>query len=187
MFRIPLLIIFILISSHSFSQLSDFIVVKKKNGRTIETFMGGKGIIFKTNTGAVIDGQIKDIRNDSIFVMIYTIRLVPTNMGVNMLDTVSKYIFATNYRNISRIKVYHKAESSGGNLLGPLLILGGSGYILLNVINSVGHSEPLTEKRNLQSIGYAAGAIVLGYVVTKNFFRDSFSTKWHKFVYVNLN
>ena len=187
MVRIPLLIIFILISSLSFSQLSDFIVVKKKNGRTIETFMAGKGILFKTNTGAVIDGQIKDIRNDSIFVSTYSIRMVPTNMGVNIIDTISKSIFATNYQNISRIKVYHKAESSGGNLLGPLLILGGSGYILLNVINSAGHSEPVTEKRNLRNIGYAAGAIVLGYVVVKNFFRDSFSTRWHKFVYVNMN
>lgn len=187
MLRTLLLIVLVFISSLSFSQLSDFIVVKKRNGRTIETFMAGKAILFKTNTGALIDGQIKDIRNDSIFVMTYNIRTVPTNLGVTIVDTISKSIFATNYQNISRIKVYHKAESSGGNLLGPLLMLGGSGYILLNLINSAGHGEPLTEKRNIKNIGYAAGAIVLGYVVSKNFFRDSFSTRWHKFVYVNMN
>src|SRR5699024_1458028 len=152
MIRIPLLIILISISSASFCQLSDFIVVKKRNGRTIETFMAGKAILFKTNTGAVIDGQIKDIRNDSIFVQTYVIRTVPTNLGVTILDTISRSLFASNYQNISRIKVFHKAESSGGNLLGPLLMLGGSGYIVLNLINSAGKSEPLTEKKNVRNI-----------------------------------
>ena len=186
MLRIPLLIIFIFISSISFSQISDFIVVKKKNGRTIGNFMAGKAIVFKTTFGDYIDGQIEAIRNDSIFVITYNIRTVPTNLGVTMLDTVSRSVFATNYRNISRIKI-HQSSGHGQGLLGSVLMLGGSGYILLNVINSAGHSEPVTEKRNLRNISYAAGAIVLGYVVSKSFFKDSFSTKWHKFVYVNMH
>lgn len=184
--RFPLLIIFVLISSLSFSQLSDFIVVKKKNGRTIGTFMAGKEIVFKTNTGDYIDGQIEAIRDDSIFVITYKIRTVPTNLGVTMVDTISKSVFATNYRNISRIKI-HERSDRGQGLVGSLLMLGGSGYILLNVINSAGHGEPITEKRNLRNVGFAAGAVALGYLVTNHFLIDNFSSKWHKFVYVNMN
>ena len=186
MLRITLLVIFLFISVLSFSQISDFIVVKKKNGRTIGTFMAGKAILFKTNTGIYINGGIDVIRNDSVFVIIYNTRTLPTKLGFGILDTVSKSVIGINYHDISRIKI-HDRPDRGQALAGPLLVLGGSGYILLNVFNSVGHNEPLTEKRNVRNISYAAGAIVLGYLVSKHFFVDNFSSKWHKFVYVNMN
>lgn len=185
MLRMLLFIIFTLVCLHSHSQASDFIVVKKKNGRTIQTFMAGKAIVFKTNTGALIDGQIKDIRDDSIFVVRYDIRTVPTNLGVTMVDTISRSIFGTHYHNISRIKVFNRSDRVRGKV-GSLLILGGSGYILLNVANSIGHNEPLTEKRNLRNLSIAAGAIALGYLSTQYFLADNFSRKWYKFVYVKM-
>ena len=186
MLRFPLIVIFILNSSLVFSQLSDFIVVKKKNGRTIGTFMAGKAIVFKTNTGDYIDGQIEAIRDDSIFVITYKIRTVPTNLGVTIVDTVSRSVFATNYRNISRVKINDRSDREKG-LVGSLLMVGGSGYILLNSINSAGHGEPFTEKQNLRNLGIAAGAVALGYLVTNHFFIDNFNSKWHKFVYVNMH
>ena len=186
MIRMTLLVLFLFISLFSFSQISDFIVVKKKNGRTIETFMAGKPILFKTNAGKYINGHIDDIRNDSVFVLIYNTQTLSTKFGFQILDTVSRSVIGINYHDISRIKI-HESPDRGQKLAGPLLMLGGSGYILLNVFNSVGHNEPLTEKRNVRNIGYAAGAIALGYLVSKHFFVDNFSSKWHKFVYVNMN
>ena len=185
MLRLILFITFTLVSLLSHSQASDFIVVKKENGRTIQTFMAGKAIIFKTNTGALIDGQIKVIRDDSIFVVVCDIRTVPTHLGVTMVDTVSKSIFGTHYHNISRIKVFNHSDRVRGKL-GSLLIIGGTGYILLNVANSIGHNEPLTEKRNLRNLSIAAGAIALGYLSTQYFLADNFSRKWYKFVYVKM-
>jgi hypothetical protein len=57
-----------------------------------------------------VEGLIKEIMNDSVFVSIYDIRTFITSLGVNMIDTVTSYILGVCYKEIVRIKIfeYHR-------------------------------------------------------------------------------
>ena len=66
---------------------------------------------------------------------------------------------------------------------GPLLMLGGGGYLVLNVLNG-GLSGG--ESGNTRRLGIAASAFGLGFLFQKLFAADGFSKKSHRLVYVNL-
>ena len=182
-----LLLLFVLTGIYfiSFSQ-SDFISVRKKNGRIIKTFTAGSPIIFETKQGIYIKGAIEAIKNDSVFIRTYNIQTVPTNLSVYMLDTVSKNIAGFHYKDILRIKVFKRLRFVRGKI-DKLLMYGGAGYFGLNVINSAINHQSLTEKGNLKNLGISVAAFGLGFLIKKFFYVNRFSRKWHKIVYVNIH
>ena len=107
------------------AQGSDFFVVKK-NQHTVKTFFAGSPIQFETNTG-YYGGQIESVKNDSLFLLQYDIRNVPTRLGVIVLDTVATYRLQFNYKDV--IAIVNKQQkgfdirSSGASLLGGGLLL----------------------------------------------------------------
>ncbi len=80
------------------AQPSDLLILKKNN-RTLQTFFPGNEIAFKTSA-RYFSGVIRSINRDSLFLLQYDIRQVPTNLGVYILDTVATYPFAVNYKEI---------------------------------------------------------------------------------------
>jgi hypothetical protein len=167
--RSLLLIVFIFLSVTAFSQqqASDFIVVKKKNNRTVKTYFPGLPITLEMVNTAWVDGYITAIRNDTIFVKEYDIRSVPTIWGVNMLDTAGSFIVAVYYRDIKRILVEKKTKAFSYITDGTILMIGGIGYALLNVVNGSYLNEPITSKDNIKSLGIALGVAGAGFAMKK--------------------
>jgi len=177
--RPVLLIVFVLLSVTAFSQQqpSDFIVVKKKNNRTIKTFFPGLPITLEMVNSAWVDGYITAIRNDSVFVKEYDIRSVPTIWGVNMLDTAGSFIVAVYHKDIKRIIVNNRPPAFSYMTDGTILMIGGIGYALLNVVNGAYLHEPITSKENIKSLGIALGMAGAGFAlkkITKNAHRKQY-------------
>jgi hypothetical protein len=118
-------IIIALCSIHCAAQPSDILLLKKNN-RTLQTFFPGNEITFKTSA-RYFTGVIRSINHDSLFLIQYDIRQIPTNLGVYMLDTVATYPFAVNYKEITGFGGTKKNKfdwsASGGVLLGGGVLL----------------------------------------------------------------
>lgn len=110
---------------HSRAQANDFIVLKK-NGRTLTSLFAGSLAEFTTDRGYYA-GRITSILHDSIFLVEYDVRQVPTHLGVYVLDTVAFYRLKFNYHEITYMgKKADKGfnwSGSGGSLFGGGLLL----------------------------------------------------------------
>lgn len=148
----------------SIAQASDFISVKKRNNRTIKTFFPGLNINFTSTGNRQVSGLITDIRHDSIFVKMWDIRVVPTSLGVTMLDTAGSYIIGLHYKDIAKVDVSDRMKLQQV-ILGPILIIGGGGYIALNLINGAYMKQPVTDSKNLGKLEIAAGAVGAGLLI----------------------
>ena len=181
--RLLFIILFISVSTLLFSQVSDFISVKKKNGYIVKTFVAGMPIVFKTKNGELIDGPIKTIRNDSIFITTYYTTNVTTFLGTTVTDTVATYTLGFHYKDIASIQIYERFGFLRGKL-DKLLMIGGAGYIALNVINSAisSPSQPI----NIKDISISAGVFGIGFLIHKLFPDDKFSRKCHEIDYIKV-
>lgn len=145
-------------------QAADFVVVKKK-GRSYKTFLKGTYTSFFTTEGEYIQGRILDIRNDSLFFREIIIRQVPTQWGVTRLDTVATPVRSIHYQNIRAIPRQDHSFSYIKN--GTLLMIGGGGYILLNLVNGAYLHDPPFSKKNLPGMATATGVLAAGFVMSK--------------------
>lgn len=151
----------------SFSQQSDFIVLKKRNNRTIKTFYNGSFISAETHNGFRINGFISDIRNDSVFIRQEETRLQGTEFG-SQLDTI-KFSIGIDYREIKRFN-YTKNFKWGGKkgfvevALPKIMMIAGAGYILLETVNTIYRKESFNDDGKLLTLGVAAGVAVAGYM-----------------------
>jgi len=161
MLKILLLTFFLSSSVKIFSQASDFITVVKRNGRTVKTFFPGIPISFETFDKRQVSGLITAIRNDSIFVKEWDIRPVLNNIGIPVTDTVGAYLDGFHYKEIGKVDVSDRMKFQQVTV-GRILIIGGTGYALLNVINGAYLHESVTSSKNLTSLGIAAGAVGVG-------------------------
>ena len=130
-----LLYIFFSITNQVFAQSADFILLKKKN-KTIARYYVGSNIEFTTVTGAYLNGEIKQIRNDTIFLRQYIIQQMPTRLGVYVLDTVGSYSYQYHYNQIKAIgktnnKKFNLSGSAATLLSGGILLALGSGVVYL--------------------------------------------------------
>ena len=81
------------------AQPSDYIVLKKKNNRILKTYFPGTFLSALTYTGFTLNGVIKEIKNDSVFIEQWEVRQVPTQFGVPALDTIV-YTIRMHYQEI---------------------------------------------------------------------------------------
>jgi hypothetical protein len=113
----------LLFYSLSFAQ-TDFIALKKKD-RTVRTLFAGSQISFTTSL-RTYSGRIDAIGKDSIYLLEYDVRQVPTNLGVYMLDTVATYHSEICYRDILKVRNERRGfdlGASGASLLGGGVLL----------------------------------------------------------------
>lgn len=182
MMRIFTSCLLLFLSVQVFSQASDFIVVKKRNDRTIKTFFPGIPISFVTVDGRQAGGMIASIRNDSIFVKEWDVRPMLNGFGIPVVDTVAVYLNGYHYKEIGKVDVSDRMGFSQVTI-GRLLTIGGGGYIALNLINGAIQHDPVTSKKNLTSLGIAAGAVGVG--ILANYIRKH-KNKYHV-EYVHMN
>jgi len=183
-----LLIVSALILSHfsADAQVSDFISVRKKNGRTIKTFMVGSPIVFESRYGSYVDGWIQDIKNDTVFVKTYYTQTMVTPYGARSLDTIGSYVVGIHYKAIGSVKIFNRKRSFVSKI-DKLLVIGGVGYLLLNLANGAYLKEPVTNDSNLQSLGISLGAAGAGLLINRFTRRSSFSNKKYRIVYVRMS
>ncbi len=147
------------------AQPSDILILKKNN-RTLQTFFPGNEINF-TTTSRYYTGIITSINRDSLFLIQYDVRQIPTNLGVYVLDTVGTSRFAINYKQITGFgKVKNNKfdwSGSGGALLGGgvLLTTVGLGTWLFTKPNSRYYASPYL-------VGGAAILGGIGYLLIKS-------------------
>lgn len=182
----PLLLLLALaVFQSSFAQSLDYISVRKKNGRVLKNFYAGSNILLQTTDGSYLEGPVNAVRNDSLFVMLYDIRRFPTIWGTYTIDTIASTVGGIRAEEIKRIYI-HKRKGFLQSRVPPLLMMGGAGYMALNLLNGSLYSQSITDKKNVRRLGTAAGAFGLGFLLGKLFSSDGFNKRSAKIVYVDL-
>jgi hypothetical protein len=187
MIRLLTLLIFLFITGSGFSQASDFISIRKKNNRTVKTYFPGVMIRFQTTYFRMVEGRILKINNDSVFVKEWDIRVVPTSLGVTMVDTAGSFVTAVHYKEIK--VVYWDRRKKIHELLtdGTILMIGGAGYTGLNIINAIVLKEPITDAKNLRNLGIALGASGTGFLLNKLTGKDARFERKYRVHYIRMN
>lgn len=128
-----ILISLLFFTTTSFAQSADFIILKKNN-KTVTTFYSGTDIAFTSTSGAFINARINAIKNDTLFLQQFVVRMLPTTYGSYILDTAGSYHYKYDYRDIKAIgreeKTNFNWRGSGTALLsGGILLTIGSGIV----------------------------------------------------------
>ena len=153
--------VLLFVSYSSFAQPADIISLRK-NDRVVKTYFRGDHISFVTTGGASRqDALITDIRHDSIYLQEFQVQQVMMAYGGYLLDTLTSYRYAYNYRDI---KSFGK-PSKGFNLLASGSTLIGGGILL--TVGSLVVLAADKEKFSPELMGAGAGAAILGYFMTK--------------------
>jgi hypothetical protein len=179
------LIFFLLLHCGAYSQISDILSVRKKNGISVKSFTTGSRILLQTVNGIYIEGPVKAIQNDSVFITIYDIRSYPTPQGGRMIDTVSSYVSGMHYKEIQRIQVYKRYRPIRGKI-GKILKFGGAGYFALSLLNGFYTNGELNKDGNMKYVLIPVAAIGTGVLIDKLFPVSNFSGKKHTIIYVKL-
>ena len=167
----------------SIAQPSDILILKKNN-RTIQTFFPGNEISFTTPLRYYY-ATIQSIRHDSLFLVQYDVRQVPTNLGVYILDTIGVYPFAVNYKEITGFGKNNKNKfnwsGSGGALLGGgiLLTTVGLGTWLFTKPNTRYYASPYL-------VGGAALLGGIGYLLAKSGSKGMMLGKKYTLEYISV-
>jgi hypothetical protein len=158
--KILLLVLSIFFAQQFFAQPSDFILLKK-NKKTIATYFPGTNIGFYTNTGAFIQANITQIKNDTLYLKEYIVRQIPTQLGVYVVDTVNSYLYQYHYNQIKYIgKTGRRFDINGSGAVlmgGGVLLLLGSAVVFL------------ADKKNFspELMGAAAALTGVGYLLSR--------------------
>lgn len=188
MLRLLVIITILIQSFSSFSQ--DYIIVKDKAGRTIKRIYLGFPVTYETKDRNFIEGPVAAIRNDSILVRMFEVREYPTEIGFILRDTISTYLIGNNYHDIRRIELHEKRRSRrsfGREKAEQLLMIGGAGYFLLNILNGAFFKEPVTNPKNLRSLQISIGLFGVGLFLNKVVgVKSQYTTKKHKIIYIDL-
>ena len=180
----------LLILSYASAQPSDYILLKQRNNRTLKTYYPGSFISAITYDGFGLNGIIIAIRNDSIIVQQHETKLVPSEFG-QKIDTF-RYTMGVYYNQIKKFNFvkYDVAGRKGGFAqvtIPKLLIIGGLGFMGLELINTAYRGESLTQNNKLESLSISAGAAATGFLwnfISKN--RNKVGGKY-RVVYVKAN
>lgn len=161
--------LFLVLSSTLFFTVSCMaqsdLLILKKNNRAQKTFFPGSEMTFSTASG-FYNAYVTSLERDSVFLIQYDVRQAPTNLGVYVLDTVAKYNFGINYRDITGFgKTNNKFDwsASGGALFG--------GGVLLTTV-ALGtwiFTKPNTRYYASASLVIGAAALAgIGYLILKS-------------------
>jgi hypothetical protein len=183
-----IIILLLSLSQVTFSQTSDFIVLKKRNNRTLKTYYPGAFISAVTYHGFEINGYIKSIRNDSLIIRQEELRLMPAGVGGTKVDTFV-YTVGFDYREIEKFNytsqyTWGRKKGFAVVTLPKLMMIGGTGYVLLELINTAYRRESLNDDGKLLSMGIGVAVAVAGYTINRVSKEHNRVGKKYKVVYV---
>jgi hypothetical protein len=173
------------VSYTGFSQMSDFISLKRTNNRHVASYFKGSRIELQHVNGQVITGPIEDVRNDSVFVRQWHIVSYITQLGTSKVDTLGSMVYGFHYQEIFRI-FHDKRQSWGFVRNGSIFMIGGVGYIVLNVLNGWYRKEPIGDADNLKSLAIAGGVAGGGFLLNRLHRYREKNGKKYKINYVKM-
>lgn len=177
-----LLLVSILISFQvaCHAQRSDILLLKKKNGRTVNTYFSGSHIYFIHQTGREISGTIKKIDHDTLYIQYYDVRRAYTRWQTSVADTITAYLLRYHYNEIKAIPKSLSAFEFVRD--GTIFMIGGVGYAGLHLINSAIHEEKVEGK----TVAIAGGVAAAGFVMRKLRNKNYVIGKKYSLQYVNM-
>jgi hypothetical protein len=172
---------FLLISSISYAQTADFIILKKK-GKTVETFYAGTHIAFTSNTGAYRDALINQIKNDTLYIQEFITRYALTTYGTYIIDTIGSYHYQYHYNQVAAMG---RKENKGFDTKGSGAALLGGG-IVLTVASGVVY---LVDRKKFSAPLLIASAALgtLGYFMSRGRSSSIVIGKKYKMVYMSMS
>jgi hypothetical protein len=146
------------------AQQSDILLLQKNN-RSIRQFFPGTTISFFTTDGVGVSAVVDHIKSDSLFLVQYDVRMVPNIFGTYSPDTVAVYNLNYSVKNIGSFPADPRKFAFITN--GNLFMLGGSAYLVLNLVNTLREGDPPFGKDNLPNIIGGVTAFAFGYLLHK--------------------
>jgi hypothetical protein len=144
------------------AQGSDMVVLKKGADKTLKTYLAGSQIHFISIAGNEVEGNIKKIERDSIFIHTYDSRAAYTMWGTSFWDTVS--VSLSRYH-ISEIREIIKPRSGFGFIKnGYLFMIAGISYAILHVVNAPILDQPIIPGQLAAAGGITATGVVLNRI-----------------------
>lgn len=169
------------------AQVPDFVSIRKANGRTVKNIMKGMYVSFATKSGTWLEGPVHDIRNDSVIIQQFVVRKVMTNLGIPVLDTLGSVLQPVHYAHIGPVKVKRR-QNFFVRRTDDLLMIGGAGYLLLNVTNGalLQQRQPVNKKENLRKLGTSVGAMAVGLLWHRFIGGGDYTTSKHRVHYISM-
>ncbi|MBC7903118.1 MAG: hypothetical protein H7Y27_06830 [Gemmatimonadaceae bacterium] len=133
----------------------------------MKSYFPGVPISLQSVDNRFTEGLITDIRNDSIFVRQYDIRQVPSPWAMYTIDTVGSFIVGLHYKDIKQVFFKQRKKAFSYITDGTLLMVGGVGYGVLNVVNGKYLKEPILKGDNGKSLAIAAGVAGTGFLLNR--------------------
>lgn len=179
--KLPLLILlFSCAMLHCYSQSSDILLLKKKNGRTVKSYFSGSFIYFIDRSGREMSGNIKKIERDTLFIQYFDVRRAYNRWGTSVSDTVTSYLFRYHYNEIKSIPKSTTAFEFVRD--GTIFMIGGVGYAALHLINSAIQHEEVVGK----TVAIAGGVAAAGFIMRTLRKKSYVIGKKYNLQYVNM-
>ena len=153
--------VLVLILSDGYSQGSDIVVLKKRNTITKKTFFAGSQIQFIDLAGSEVNGVIKKIANDSLYINLFDTRKQYTIWGTSFFDTIAVFTNRYHYNEIREIIKPRKGFGFVKN--GLIFIISGVGYAFLRTFNAI----YLKEKLDGKTMAISGAAVLTGILLKK--------------------
>ncbi len=148
------------------AQGSDMVLLKKKNNKTIQKYLAETPVNLITKNGERINGMIKKIDRDSLFINTYVERSAYTMWGTRFWDTLSIALIKVHCNEIAEIV---KPRAGLGIIRnGYLFLAGGLSYATLHLGNAVISNEPLDG-----TLLAKAGAVALAGIILRKTYRST--------------
>ena len=161
--------IFLFLLFFPFGQLlaqgSDMVVLKKGPERTLKTYLSGSQIHFVTIAGTEVQGMIRKIQKDSLYINIYDERAAYTIWGTSFWDTVSVGLSRYHIKEVREI--FKPREKFSFIKNGLIFMMGGSAYAILHSVNALYLKQPIIPSTMAISGAVALTGFALGRIHKK--------------------
>ncbi|MGI9138816.1 MAG: hypothetical protein ACR2IM_07235, partial [Sediminibacterium sp.] len=138
----------------------------KDRGVTIRSFSVGDYVNFQFSNGQWLTAYVAAIKEDTIQINQFALQRVMTMFGTYGEDTLKlgRMVLHTN-----EIKAFAKDKGHYNSVVtnGAFLQVGGLGYVLLNIANSLIKNDPVLEQKNIPKLIGGAVAVVAGKLLRK--------------------
>ena len=155
------LLLFLFPCGQLLAQGSDMVVLKKGAERTLKTYLSGSQIHFVTIAGTEVQGMIRKIQKDSLYINIYDERAAYTIWGTSFWDTVSVGLSRYHIKEVREI--FKPREKFSFIKNGLIFMMGGSAYAILHSVNALYLKQPI-----IPSTMAISGAVALtGFALSR--------------------
>jgi hypothetical protein len=143
------------------SQRGDILLLQK-NHKTIRTWFTGSNIDFFTADHNAISASIDSVKNDTLYLGQYELRLKTNAYGTTIRDTIFKYNLLFGLSDIYSVP----ANRRGSNVLGSgvLFMAAGAGYLTLNIINTLAEGEKVFGDDNIPRLVLGSSLLAAGVI-----------------------